>query len=71
MVPMAHSVVSPMCQALGLPVRGQTTRSGGPLTGGGSGGSLAGAAAAPHPPRGISTSPRVDALEGKATPGEL
>ena len=43
-VPMAHSVVSPMCQALGLPVRGQTTGSGGLLTGGGSGGVPPGAA---------------------------
>ena len=69
---MAHSVVSPMCQALGLPVRGQTTGSGGPLTGGGSGGVPAGAAAAPpHPPGGISTTPRVDALEGKSIPGEF
>ena len=70
-VPMAHSVVSPMCQALGLPVRGQTTGSGGLLTGGGSGGVPPGAAAPPHPPGGISTTPRVDALEGKSTPGEF
>ena len=70
-VPMAHSVVSPMCQALGLPVRGQTTGSGGPLTGGGSGGVPPGAVAPPHPPHGISTTPRVDALEGKSIPGEF
>ena len=53
-------------QALGLPVSGRTIGSGAQLTGGGGSGGLA----AP-PPLGTSSTPRVDALEGKSIPGEF
>ena len=66
----AHSVVPSLCQALGLPVSGRTIGSGAQLTGGGGSGALAGVGAAP-PPLGISSTPRVDALEGKSIPGEF
>ena len=65
----AHSVVPSLCQALGLPVSGRTIGSGAQLTGGGGSGALAGGAAPPPP--GISSTPRVDALEGKSIPGEF
>ena len=66
----AHSVVPSLCQALGLPVSARTTGSGAQLTGGGGSGALAGVVAAP-PPLGISSTPRVDALDGKSIPGEF